>query len=191
MQCRLVAFCFGLSLAVCSGCNTLTEPYSFVDTVTDTSSIRKVAVFPFQNNTTSSQASSVVTNAFIAELFQKKKYRIEFPGNVRSFLLGERILIRDGLDLETIDMIARRLEVDAVIVGEVDEFIGLDDRTRSVVPVVAVRSRMVAGGSGRILWMAQHERKGDDYIKVLDLGKIRSVAALARRVVGEMIDSMP
>jgi len=50
---------------------------------------------------------------------------------------------------------------------------------------------MVDAQTGKILWMAEHKRNGDDYIKVLDFGKIRSVGALTKKVVGEMIETMP
>jgi TolB-like protein len=50
---------------------------------------------------------------------------------------------------------------------------------------------MVDAKTGEILWMAQYRRTGDDYIKILDFGKIRSVGALTKKVVGEMIETIP
>jgi len=191
MQGRLFSLLISLFLVVCPGCYSLSSPNSYQRPGIDKSKIKKVAVCSFHNNTRVAEASSIVTQAFIAGLFESKKFKIEFPGNVRSFLVSERIIVRTGVDLQTIRFMAKRLGVDAVILGEVDEYIGVDDRKKAVIPMVSIRSRMVDGRSGKILWIAHHRRTGNDYIKVLDFGKVRSVAALTRKVVGEMIETMP
>jgi len=189
-----VSFFFSLIslfLVACPGCYSLSGPDSYQRTGIDKSMIKKVAVFSFHNNTQVGEASSIVTEAFIAGLFERREFKVEFPGNVRAFLVNERIVVRTGVNLQTIKLMAKRLEVDAVVLGEVDEYIGVDDRKKAVVPLVSIRSRMVDGRSGKILWMAHHRRTGDDYIKVLDFGKVRSVAALTRKVIGEMIETLP
>jgi len=189
---RVVYATLGISLflVVCAGCSH-SGVNSYLRTGIDTSKIKKVAVFSFHNNTKVAEASSIVTKAFIAELFERKKFKIEFPGNVRNFLVNERIIVRTGIGLQTIKLMAKRLGVDAVILGEVDEFIGVDDRKRAVIPIVSIRCRMIEARSGKVLWMAQHDRTGNDYISILDFGKVRSVAALTRKVVGEMVKTMP
>jgi TolB-like protein len=180
-----------LFVVACPGCYSLSGLNTYIRTGIDYSKIKKAAVFPFYNNTQAAEASSIVTEAFIAGLFEKKGFKMEFPGNVRSFLVNERIIVRTGVDLQTMDRMAKRLGVDAVILGEVDEYIGVEDRNKAVIPVVCIRSRMVDSRSGKILWMALHRRTGNDYIRVLDFGKVRSVAALTQKVVGEMIETMP
>ena len=188
---RFLFSLISLLLFACSGCHSLWGPNSYQRTGIDKSKINKVAVVSFHNNTPVTEASSMVTDAFIAGLFERKKFKVEFPGNVRAFLINQRIVVRTGVDLQTVKLMAKRLGVDAVILGEVDEYIGVDDKKKSVIPMVSIRSRMVDGSSGKILWLAHHRRTGDDYIKVLDFGKVRSVAALTRKVVDEMIQSMP
>jgi TolB-like protein len=157
----------------------------------DGSKIRKVAVFSFHNQTRAPDASKIVTAAFMAGVVEMRKFQVEFPGNVRSFLVRERIIVRTGIDLETVSVMGKRLGVDAVILGVVEEYVGTPEATGAVVPVVSISSRMVDTQTGRILWMAQHRRTGDDYLTVLDFGKVRSVGALTNRVVGEMIATMP
>ena len=191
MQGRLLFAFIGLFLVVCPGGCSTAGPNSYLREDIDKSKLKKIAIFPFHNNTKVAEASRVVTKTFIAGMFERKKFRMEFPGNVKNFLASERIIVRGGVDLHTIQLMAKRLEVDAVIVGEVDEYIGVDDKKKAVIPMVSIRSRMVDGRSGKILWMSQYTRSGNDYIKILDFGKVRSVAALARKVVGEMIETMP
>ncbi|MBN1840860.1 MAG: hypothetical protein JW883_01070 [Deltaproteobacteria bacterium] len=166
-------------------------PNAYVRKDFDQSQIRKVAVFPFYNNTQVAEASKIVTGAFIAGLVDTRTFQVEFPGNIKSFLVTERIIVRTGVDLDTIKLMGQRLGVDAVVLGQVDEYIGAEEGRRAVVPLVCISSRLVDTRTGKILFMAQQRRTGDDYIKVLDFGKIRSAGELTRKVVGEMIDAMP
>ena len=178
-----------LSVIVISAC--LSRPNAYVRDNYDASGVQKVAVFSFHNTTKIPEAGDMVTGAFLAGLVDSGKFQVEFPGNIRSFLVSERIVVRTGLDLDTIKLMGKRLGVDAVILGEVEEYVGAEDERRGVVPTVSMSARMVGTQTGEILWMAQYRRTGDDYIKVLDFGKIRSVGALTKKVVEEMIETIP
>ena len=181
--------CVCFTLFVISGCSH-SMPNTYVRKDYDASSLRKVAVFPFHNRTNTCEASKVVTSAFVAGLVEKGRSQVESQGNITGFLVSERIIVRTGLDLDSIKCMGKRLGVDAVILGEVEEFVGMDEKNRGVVPVVSINSRMVDGRTGRILWMAQHRKTGDDYVKILNFGKVRSVGELTKKVVGEMIRTM-
>ncbi len=174
-----------------SACSSATTPYAYVRKNHDQPGVKKVAIFSFHNNTTIAEANKIVTGAFVASLVKMRKFKVEFPGNIKSFLVSERIIVRTGVDLNTIKLMGRRLGVDAVIMGRIEEFVGVEEKKRGVIPVVSISSRMVDVRTGKILWMAQHRRTGDDYIKVLDFGKVRSVGELTKKVVLEMIETMP
>ena len=174
-----------------SACSSATIPYAYVRKNHDQPGVKKVAIFSFHNNTMIAEASKIVTGAFVASLVKTKKFKVEFPGNIKSFLVNERIIVRTGVDLDTIKRMGRRLGVDAVIMGRIEEFVGMEEKKRGVIPVVSISSRLVDVRTGKILWMAQHRRTGDDYIKVLDFGKVRSVGELTKKMVLEMIETMP
>jgi len=174
-----------------SACSSGTIPYAYVRKNHDQPVVKKVAIFSFHNNTMIDEASKIVTGAFVSSLVKTKKFKVEFPGNIKSFLVNERIIVRTGVDLDTIRRMGRRLGVDAVIMGRIEEFVGMEEKKRGVIPVVSICSRLVDVRTGKILWMAQHRRSGDDYIKVLDFGKVRSVGELTKKVVLEMIETMP
>ena len=178
-----------LSVIMISAC--VSRPNAYVRDDYDASGVRKLAVFSFHNNTKIPEAGDMVTGAFLAGLVDSRKFQVEFPGNIRSFLVSERIIVRTGLDLDTIKLMGQRLGVDAVVLGQVEEYVGAEEERSGVVPTVSVSSRMVDAKTGEILWMAQYRRTGDDYIKVLDFGKVRSVGALTKKVVGEMIETIP
>ncbi len=174
-----------------SACSSATTPYAYVRKNHDQPGVKKVAIFSFHNNTMIAEASKIVRGAFVASLVKTKKFNVEFPGNIKSFLVSERIIVRTGVDLDTIRRMGRRLGVDAVIMGRIEEFVGIEEKKKGVIPVVSISSRLVDVRTGKILWMAQHRRTGDDYIKVLDFGKVRSVGELTQKVVLEMIETMP
>jgi TolB-like protein len=178
-----------LPVVLISAC--LSSPNAYVRSDYDASRVQKVAVFSFHNNTKVPEAGNVVTGTFLAGLVEGGKFQVEFPGNIRSFLVSERIVVRTGLDLDTIKLMGQRLGVDAVVLGQVEEYVGAEEERSGVVPTVSISSRMVDAKTGEILWMAQYRRTGDDYIKILDFGKIRSVGALTKKVVGEMIETIP
>ncbi len=174
-----------------SACSSATTPHAYVRKNHDQPGVKKVAIFSFHNNTMIAEASKIVTGAFVASLVKTKKFKVEFPGNIKSFLVNERIIVRTGVDLDTIKRMGRRLGVDAVIMGRIEEFVGMEEKKRGVIPMVSISSRLVDVRTGKILWMAQHRRTGDDYIKVLDFGKVRSVGELTKKMVLEMIETMP
>jgi len=174
-----------------SACSSATTPYTYVRKNHDQPEVKKVAIFAFHNNTMIAEASKIVTGAFVASLVEMRKFKVEFPGNIKSFLVSERIIVRTGVDLNTIKLMGKRLGVDAVIIGWIEEFVGIEEKQRGVIPLVSISSRMVDVRTGKILWMAQHRRTGDDYINVLDFGKVRSVGELTKKVVLEMIETMP
>lgn len=153
--------------------------------------IKKVAVFPFYNSTNAAEASEIVTAAFIAGLVESGRFQVEFPGNIRSFLVTERIVVRTGIDLDTIKLMGERLGVDAVVLGRVDEYVGTGEATRTVVPVVSLAARLIDTRTGKIVFMARYRKTGDDYVTVLDFGKVRSVGELTKKVVREIVAEIP
>jgi TolB-like protein len=149
--------------------------------------VKKVAVLPFQNISGHGYAGRVVANAYVTELFNTGRFHVEEPGNIRQFMIQERVDTIGEMELGRLRVLGRRLRVDAIVVGTVEEF---NDGRRGDVPVVSVTARMVEASSGRIVWSGQNKRKGDDYTIVFDLGEVRTVTALTQKVVKEMIDTI-
>ena len=104
-------------------------------------------------------------------------------------------MIREGItsigeiDVENLKMMRGYLDVDAVIIGSVDEY---DDGLTMFppVPVVAITVRMVEPDSGRIIWSAKNKRSGEDYVSLFGIGRVRPISALTKRVINEMIGSI-
>jgi TolB-like protein len=185
----LAAFLALLPALFLAGCAD--RPHAFAEPRPAGTGVIRVAVLSFRNDTEAPEASRVVTGSFIAGLVKAGGYKVEFPGNVRNFLIRERVIVREGADLKTLALMAERLGVDAVVMGQVEEYAGSEDIRKATTPTVRICARMADTRTGRILFMGRHGRSGDDYRTVLDFGAVHSVAQLSQRVVEELIAKMP
>ncbi|MBU4186008.1 MAG: hypothetical protein KKI12_14420 [Proteobacteria bacterium] len=147
-------------------------------------------MLPFYNGSTTKAAGEIVTKAFIEELYDSGKFEIEFPGNVKKFIIGERIIIRKGIGADHIKLVGERLNVDAIIIGCVKKYES-EGKKNAQIPVISVDARMIYADSCSILWLGDNYRRGDDYETFFGIGRIRSLADLSRRVVKELIDTIP
>lgn len=152
--------------------------------------VKGVAVMPFDNLSNKRDADMIVRNIFITELFKKRPFRVEEFGNIRKFLIQQKVKSINDIDIRKIKLIGQRLGVDAIIAGTVEEYSDGIKGDGSSVPVIAISARMIDTDTGKILWMSHLRRTGDDYITIFDIGKIRSIISLTQRVVDEMIETM-
>lgn len=168
------------------GCAAPSKPIPILE---DTKKINKIAVLPFYNITGQKEAGKIVTNVFVTELFKSGRFHVEEPGNVLQFMVQEKIDRIGEIEIEQVQILGRRLGVNAVIVGTVDEF---DEGKGGVyqTPTVSITARMVESDSGKLIWSAQNKKKGDDYIIILDFGEVRSTTTLTQKIVREMIKTI-
>jgi TolB-like protein len=155
--------------------------------VEQTHVVKKVAVLPFSNISDTKNAGKIVADVYVTELFKSDRFLVLEPGNVRQFMIQERVGTIGEMELDRLKVLGRRLRVDFIVVGTVDEF---DPGRRGGAPVVSVTARMVETSSGRIVWSAQNKRRGDDYTIVFDLGEVRTITVLTQKVVKEMVDTI-
>ena len=147
---------------------------------------KKVAVLPFNNLSGRKDAGKIVTNTYLTELFKSGRFRVEEPGNVLQFMMQERIDVVGEMEIEKIQTLGKRLKVDGVLVGSVEEF----DDGRGGPTMVSITARLVESESGRVVWSEQRRKKGSDYIIIFGIGEVRSATALSQRIVAEMIETI-
>ena len=150
----------------------------------------KVAILPFYNISGYRDAGKIVANVFVTEMFKSGRFLVEEPGNIAHFMMQERIDTLGEIEIERLKILGKRLGVDAVMTGTVEEF---DDGRGGIssVPTVSITARMISSNTGQLVWSAQNKKRGDDYIVVLDLGEVRSLTTLTQKVVVEMIGTIP
>ena len=147
--------------------------------------VKKVAIFPFRNLTKNPHAREIVTQIFLAELGKSERFEVEELGNIVDFMVEQRLRIGANLDRPRLRVLRKRYKIDAVILGNILAFGEKDS-----LPYINLTARMVTTDTGKIIWKAFIEKNGDDYIKILNIGKIRSLNQLTTIVVKELINSM-
>jgi TolB-like protein len=151
---------------------------------------KRVAVLPFENLSERKGAGRIVTDVFITALVRSGRYDVVEPGTVSEALVAIGVAPYGTIDLETLADLRQRLEADAVILGTVFNYSEGLKRTATTSPEVAFDARMLDAGNGRILWLAEQTRNGDDSQIVLHFGKIRAVVPLILRIADEMAGAL-
>ncbi|MCK4738551.1 MAG: hypothetical protein KAT46_01255 [Deltaproteobacteria bacterium] len=186
-----------LSLSACSSLGKETPPVSNIVEGTQPLVVKKVAVLPFFNVSGRVSAGSMVADIYVSELFNSGKFSVEEPGNIRQFYIQERVGMVGQLGLEDLQVLGKRLRVDGVITGTVEEFSeGIEFATtrsrtkRSSTPVVSISARMIESQTGRTVWASHNKKRGDDYTLIFDIGEVKMATSLASKVIKEMIETI-
>jgi len=170
-------------LLLANACSN-THPSFYIDK-DNTYEIKKVAVFPFRNLSKNPRAGEIVTQIFLAELGKNGHFEVEELGNIIDFMVEQRIRMGENINRSRLFLLRRRYKIDAVIFGDILVF-----EKKGEVPYISLSVRMTKIDTDEIVWKANIEKSGDDYIKVLDIGRIRSLNQLTSRVVEELIHTM-
>jgi len=148
----------------------------------------RIAVVPFQNKSRYRDAGSIVAQMFLTELFRSQNFELVEYGDVRRSLIDYRVRYRGELDYSNIKALSESLGVDGILVGTVESYSdGVETKSP---PEVSITARLLDAGKNRILWYNHFSLNGDDLIRVLDFGKIRSVDKVGYKAVSELVKTM-
>lgn len=147
--------------------------------------VRKVAVFPFRNLSKNPQAGEIVTRIFLAELSKKERFEVEELGNIIDFMVEQKIRVGVSINKPRLFLLKRRYKIDALIFGDILAF-----EQKGEAPRISLSVRMLKIDTDKIVWKANIERNGDDYIKILNIGQIRSLNQLTSMVVRELMETI-
>jgi TolB-like protein len=155
----------------------------------DGGNICRIAILPFINQSEYSQADDIFGRVFASELINAGNYQVAQEGDVRRFFKQLQILPNQLPNIEQLRALADRLEAQIVISGVIVEMRDKNKYDRRLDPAVTVILRIIEGDSGRTLWATYHRREGNQYRKTMHFGLVNTVAALAKRVSGEIASS--
>jgi len=149
---------------------------------------QSIAVLPFVNRSGYDQGEKIVYRLFLVELVQQCNWRVALEGDVYKIYRQMRLKPWDVPDIEQLRVIAVRLGVDTLIVGEVLE---MDEKvTQSgVSPALSIQVRVYDGKSGLLQWSSLYRREGGDYQKMMHFGMVNTVSELGKKMVREMLEA--
>ena len=145
-----------------------------------------VAVLPFLNKSSYSQAGRIFYRIFLAQLVPAGTWKIALEGDIRKIYRQMHLRPWEKPTPEQIRIIASRLGVERVIGGEV---LFMDEKVKgkSVDAKVEVKISIYEGATGKLLVATIHRRDGEEYRKMLHFGMVNTVTSLSKRVVQEIL----
>ena len=147
--------CLGLT-----GCANKQTSDSFIREDVDLGYIQRVAVLPLENHSDDKYAAKRARNVINTQILAMGLFDAAEQGVVDSVLRREAIEQADPIDLLTLKRLGQRLNVQAFVMGAVDQA-GDVRRGSSTYPEVALTLRLLEAESGRILWQASGYRNGE------------------------------
>ena len=179
----VVIFLVGVfALTGCGG----KKPYVQEFSARTSGDCRSIGVLPFVNRSGYDQGEKIVYRLFLVELVQQCNWRVALEGDVYKIYRQMRLKPWDVPDIEQLRVIAVRLGVDTLIVGEVLE---MDEKvTQSgVSPALSIQVRVYDGKSGLLQWSSLYRREGGDYQKMMHFGMVNTVSELGKKMVQEIL----
>lgn len=185
---RHIAAAWGAWLAAaCLAASCAPSIRMYVNPEADPTFYRKIAVMPFTDMTTTSQAGARVTRAFVTELIMTDRFEIIQPEDFTSALHRSGIFKgQDGTyDPEKLKGAAAQLGVTGILRGAVTEY----QTTRSDggdVPSIAFDAELVDIAAGKVVWRSSIAKRGKGRVAIVGTG-IRSIGRLTQEACRELV----
>lgn len=171
-----------------SGCSLSNDLMTRLVSKKSPSEVCRIAVLPFENQTRNLEASTLAYRIFYGELIAADLVDIVPEGDVRLFLLRNRLRPGPVLNANHFEDLAKTLGVDAVVTGTLVE-VGMDSRSGGEsVPFVALQLELYDVLSGQRLLSSFHRRWGDDYRRTMHFGVVRTLSGVVTHVSKEILE---
>lgn len=155
---------------------------SYVHPNIDFSYMKRAAILPFQNQTTDFLAGERIQSIFLMELLQAGVLEIVDPRETLAALEASGLTAGTALTPEQSVELGKRLGVEALFFGVVEEYVpGRSDRSRG--PEVTVVLGMTETQTGTLVWRCQEHATGGSIWKRLFGGTPDDVYTVSSAVV--------
>lgn len=181
---------FLLALAVVAGCaSTRGTQVTYHDSNMDFGSLQNVAVMPFANLTTNTNAADRVRDVFMTMLQAAGAVYVLPPGEVGRGI--SRTSLSNPLvpTPEEVVAFSKNVKVDAVITGAVREYGEVRSGT-STSNIISVSVRMMEGQTGKVVWSASSTQGGITTIDRLFGGGGDPMNAVTEKAVKDLLDKL-
>lgn len=169
-----------------TGCST---PVSYIHPTADLTYIKTVAIVPFGNLTQQKGAESKVMNAVATEVLRRGVFDVVEFGEVTKVLKEEGLKYDGSISKRVAERAAKRLNVEAFIVGSVEEY-GVSRTGGSSYPEVSISLKLLDAKAYKILWETTHSVKGTTVLdRLFGIAK-KSTSDLTKELVAEIFDTL-
>jgi TolB-like protein len=153
----------------------------------DTGQRRRVCVLPFENQSATGDATRIVHDMLVVRLAADPAFEVVDPARLRAAARDVRIGSFRGITTADLARVGKAIDATLFVRGTIYRF--AETAGRAGDPEVDLELSMLDVDSGRIVWAAQHERRGSDYTGLFLLGAVTNGVALTDRVVTELAES--
>jgi TolB-like protein len=147
----------------------------------------RVAVMPFDNRSSSSNASPIVADHLTAWLQWMDRIEVVDPGELRRLMVERDMQPYYGLDEAGMRVFAEELGVDAVLDGTILEF----DTDTPLLPKIDLYARLRDARTGKILWSATTRREGRETRSFYDVGVVHGIDRLTDEAISDLLSTWP
>lgn len=148
----------------------------------------KVCVLPLVNSTRTPDAARVFGEVLALRLAAAEGFEAVEPARLRAAALKAKVGSFVNAGSAELLKLGSAVGTTLFLRGTVYTYDDATDRGITT-PAVQVELSLVDVETGKVLWAAQHERKGDDYAGLLMIGSVSNAVSLADRVATEMIEA--
>jgi TolB-like protein len=151
--------------------------YRSLDAFSDPRPVMRIAVLPFENDSTQPYAGQILALQFIRHLSALPEIEVIEPGVVRQALLEGRVIREGGVSLPQVDLLRVMLDADLIVSGTVrdyEEAIGEFGN-----PLVAFSAHGVDPQRRQIVWSSFSYSEGHDRVYFWNLGMVHTAHGLS------------
>jgi hypothetical protein len=148
----------------------------------------KVAVVPFFNKSERRNAGDIMMLAFIRGLSDVPGMTVMEPGVVRDDLLRLRVVMEEGLTLDTAEVVMNTLGVDLLVMGSVLDY--EDYQGVFGMPKVDFTVQVLEKKSMQIVWESKSYNTGDDGVFFFDWHRINTAGQMTSQMVDNVVRMM-
>lgn len=172
-----------------SGCRGGAPLNYYINPDIDFSYFKKVAVMPLNNLTTDKTSGEIVRQVVISELLASGLVDVVIPGEVMAVVNELGIQNIGSLNARQINALGKALNVEAVIMGAVEQY--GESRVGNIsTPEVTITLMMADTGTGNIIWSVTATRGGAGFMARHFGARSKTMSETVLAVVRESIDTL-
>lgn len=142
----------------------------------------KIAIFPFENLSEDKNALTSIMPVMRNRLEAKGLDMLD-EDTLNRFLLKERIRSTGYISSDIARKLKEELNVNAILVGSVNSFSPGEN------PGAGLSARLINSSDGTILWADHASATGEDFTKILGLGRVKDLDRLIPKVIDKLLAS--
>jgi TolB-like protein len=142
----------------------------------------KIALFPFDNLSNDKDALIYVMPV-LKNILKKKGLEVIDEDNLNKFLCRERVITNGHISKDIALKIRERFGVNTILTGSIISFVSGEN------PKFGISARLINSSNGNIIWADYASATGDDFTKILGLGKLRTMDSLIPKVMERLFTS--